>query len=154
MSLTQTERSRNRRRVERGAKWLDEVDPTWYNQIDLESLDMDQPCGCVLGQLVRDVGPGRTFFDAVLSDWYENEDKYDAEQVEAVAEVKREFLGPRGNLVMSHREAIHRGFQVDYDDVEQFRGGPGYDVAVDDHVHLLFNHMTGAWRRQINERRG
>ena len=40
-------------RVDAGAAFLDEHDPGWWRQprIDLDRLDLGQPCGCVLGQL-------------------------------------------------------------------------------------------------------
>jgi hypothetical protein len=37
-------------RVEKGAAWLDEHRPGWVDRIDLETLDLGDPCRCVLGQ--------------------------------------------------------------------------------------------------------
>lgn len=37
--------------VIRGAKLLDNVKPEWYNQIDLEALNILDGCNCILGQL-------------------------------------------------------------------------------------------------------
>lgn len=41
-------------RVARGAALLDEREPGWHQRIDLETLDMELPCNCVLGQLHHD----------------------------------------------------------------------------------------------------
>lgn len=37
-------------RVESGARWLDEHRPGWWRRIDLDTLDLGDPCKCVLGQ--------------------------------------------------------------------------------------------------------
>lgn len=42
-------------RVARGAAELDRILPGWYEKIDLEILDLDSPCKCVLGQLSVDI---------------------------------------------------------------------------------------------------
>lgn len=36
--------------VERGARWLDEVDPGWFTEIKTDALDLDDENMCVLGQ--------------------------------------------------------------------------------------------------------
>ena len=38
-------------RVARGAAYLDEREPGWWQRIDLDALDLAVPCKCVLGQL-------------------------------------------------------------------------------------------------------
>lgn len=38
-------------RVAAGAAWLDEHAPGWVAQIDLSSLDIEEPCNCILGQV-------------------------------------------------------------------------------------------------------
>jgi len=38
-------------RVAAGAKWLDEHRPGWWQRIDLDTLNLGDPCQCVLGQL-------------------------------------------------------------------------------------------------------
>ena len=40
-----------RRRVERGAAYLDSVKPNWADRVDLRSLDMDDSYLCVAGQV-------------------------------------------------------------------------------------------------------
>lgn len=40
-----------RERVERGANYLDEVDPEWYRRVDAETLELEHRDHCVLGQL-------------------------------------------------------------------------------------------------------
>lgn len=34
----------------RGAAWMDEKCPTWFQEIDLRTLDLSDPVYCVLGQ--------------------------------------------------------------------------------------------------------
>lgn len=36
--------------VERGARWLDEVKPGWVDLIDLDTLNLEDPCFCICGQ--------------------------------------------------------------------------------------------------------
>jgi len=43
-------------RIERGAAFLDGREPGWWQRIDLETLDLDESCRCVLGQLATDLG--------------------------------------------------------------------------------------------------
>lgn len=50
-------------RVERGAKWLDEVSPQWITMIDLTRLDLGNSRCCVLGQVYGD-------YDAGLDEWW------------------------------------------------------------------------------------
>lgn len=38
-------------RVAAGAEWLDANASGWVAQIDLSSLDIAEPCGCILGQV-------------------------------------------------------------------------------------------------------
>ena len=38
-------------RVERGAAYLDEIDPGWYRRIDPDTLELSSGRACVLGQL-------------------------------------------------------------------------------------------------------
>lgn len=40
-----------RTRVARGAAHLDTVRPGWHDRIDVGTLTLHDPCGCVLGQL-------------------------------------------------------------------------------------------------------
>ena len=37
-------------RVEAGAKWLDANRPGWVDRINLKTLNLGDPCKCVLGQ--------------------------------------------------------------------------------------------------------
>jgi hypothetical protein len=39
------------RRVERGARFLDETNPTWYRHVDPDTLELADGKSCVLGQL-------------------------------------------------------------------------------------------------------
>lgn len=45
--------------VRRGMKWLDANVPNWREKVDVDSLDLQAPCGCVLGQIDGD------FYEAV-----------------------------------------------------------------------------------------
>lgn len=51
-----------RRRVNRGAAWLDKVFPDWVNRINLESLKLVSGERCVLGQLFGDYYQTADFF--------------------------------------------------------------------------------------------
>ena len=37
-----------------GARYLDEQDHGWADRINLGDFDMEDPCGCILGQLTGD----------------------------------------------------------------------------------------------------
>jgi hypothetical protein len=41
-------------RVAAGAAWLDANRPSWWQRINLDTLDLSLNCGCVLGQLDGD----------------------------------------------------------------------------------------------------
>ncbi|CAN5629188.1 hypothetical protein BH23BAC4_BH23BAC4_14930 [soil metagenome] len=41
-------------RAQRGAAYLDEVDPGWHTRLDLSTLELADGAGCVLGQLHGD----------------------------------------------------------------------------------------------------
>lgn len=41
-------------RVDRGARFLDEKEPGWWDKIDLETLNMKNCYLCILGQLTGD----------------------------------------------------------------------------------------------------
>jgi hypothetical protein len=49
-------------RVAKGAAFLDEREPGWDARIDLDTLDLQAPCRCVLGQLA-------THLDDYDDDW-------------------------------------------------------------------------------------
>lgn len=42
---------RARERVQRGADYLDDVDPGWYRRVDAETLELGDGRHCILGQL-------------------------------------------------------------------------------------------------------
>lgn len=53
-------------RVTRGAQLLDEIRPGWYEEINLDKLNMESTCNCIVGQLVG------TFCNwTVLGSYYE-----------------------------------------------------------------------------------
>jgi hypothetical protein len=45
------------KRVAQGAALLDKKRPNWWREIDVDSLDIQSTCGCVLGQLGRTAFP-------------------------------------------------------------------------------------------------
>lgn len=47
-----------RQRVQRGAAYLDDIDPTWYWQVDPMTLELSSGRSCVLGQLHGDFRRG------------------------------------------------------------------------------------------------
>lgn len=51
-----------RKRVERGAAYLDDVDPGWHDRVDPSTLELADGSACVLGQLHGDfrLGLGRS----------------------------------------------------------------------------------------------
>lgn len=60
-----------KRRVEKGAKFLDRNVPDWYNgrhKIDLECLDLSSPSSCVLGQVYKINGYSRGLVRLKLDD--------------------------------------------------------------------------------------
>lgn len=40
-----------RKRVQRGAEYLDEMDPGWHHRVDADTLELEDGQHCVLGQL-------------------------------------------------------------------------------------------------------
>ena len=52
-------------RIERGAALLDEKRPGWWQQIDLATLNIREPCNCIGGQLG---GGGLLAFGATMTD--------------------------------------------------------------------------------------
>lgn len=45
-------RQEARTRVQRGAALLDRDRPGWFNRIDVGTLTLSDPCGCIVGQLI------------------------------------------------------------------------------------------------------
>lgn len=127
MSLTDSMKRTNRKRVERGAVWLDEVDPTWFNDVDVSALKMSHECKCVIGQLVSDIKPGAEFFTVVEATW----------RSEATPQ---ELLG----WTMTMDQAVGRGFHFD----ERREWDTDYSDDAD------YEHLEGLWRAQIERRRG
>lgn len=56
--------------VERGVKFLNGVKPGWFEEIDLETLDLARGSRCVLGQLYGDFHDGVRLFTKRV-DWDE-----------------------------------------------------------------------------------
>ena len=45
--------------AENGAIFLDEVHPGWANEINIETLAIQNPCNCILGQLYGNYNKGK-----------------------------------------------------------------------------------------------
>jgi hypothetical protein len=58
-----------RERVQRGAEYLDGVDPEWYRRVDSETLELEDGRHCVLGQLHGEfrLGLGRSHLISMSS---------------------------------------------------------------------------------------
>jgi hypothetical protein len=58
-----------RERVQRGADYLDGVDPEWYRRVDSETLELEDGRHCVLGQLHGEfrLGLGRSHLISMSS---------------------------------------------------------------------------------------
>lgn len=58
-----------RERVDRGATYLDEVDPEWYQRVDAETLELGDGEQCVLGQMHGEfrLGLGRSHLISMSS---------------------------------------------------------------------------------------
>lgn len=54
--------------VEKGARRLDQRRPNWYRDIDLRTLDMDDGCLCICGQLYGE-GFSRTALAKIIGGW-------------------------------------------------------------------------------------
>lgn len=147
-TITPSMRRTNKQRVERGATWLDQHMPTWHTLIDLDRFDLRSVCGCVLGQIVSDAcstyeGMAVNFTTADVD-----------EQNRAVDRKRRRWRDDGrpdlADMVMTHREAVHRGFQLDFGGRHQIVGGtaPTTDLTEGDWVS-----MTSLWAVQILARR-
>jgi len=61
--------------IEAGAKLLDEKKPDWVDLMDLEELDLESTCNCVVGQSCPDklyVKALESLFDMESDDWGDN----------------------------------------------------------------------------------
>lgn len=58
-----------RERVERGAAYLDDVDPGWYRRVNADTLELDDGKHCILGQLHGEfrLGLGRSHLISMSS---------------------------------------------------------------------------------------
>lgn len=52
-----------RARVAKGASYLDQVKPGWFTRIDVGTLTLHDPCGCVIGQLCGEYFIGLAMLD-------------------------------------------------------------------------------------------
>lgn len=66
-----------RSNVARGAAYLDQQRPGWFQRIDIGTLTLHDPCGCIVGQLC---GTGHEFVDGMrsLSIPFDNHGSFDA----------------------------------------------------------------------------
>lgn len=147
--LTYSMKKTNEKRVLRGAAWLDEVMPDWFERVDLDELNLSEPCWCVLGQIVRDVTSEQLTEEP--SDWEHDywtvvSDRY------FTLDEKREHLPVAGlaPMVMTNEVAVQRGFQVCAK-----RWGDGYEIYHDHDLMATidYDHLTDLWRAQVERRR-
>jgi hypothetical protein len=54
------------KRVASGAAWLDTHRPGWRAEVSVETLDMNSPFSCVLGQVARAIEPERGSFGSIV----------------------------------------------------------------------------------------
>ena len=115
-----------RRRIERSAELLDELQPGWHERIDVEALDMGSCSHCMVGQLTCPE-------DKTLTEWeHFLNGNTNGEPLPSFGALiyRLGFDGP-DNPRLS--QAIELGFE--FDDLEA-----GYDV------------LYGLWVNEINER--
>jgi hypothetical protein len=84
-----------RRRVNRGARWLDGQIPEWFNTVDLTKLNLESECACILGQLAWDYN--KTSYRNCISVF--------------IADSALDVV--RGPVVLSGPEACYYGFAFD-----------------------------------------
>lgn len=123
--------------VKIGAHWLDSKLPDWEALIDLDELQVQHACRCVLGQVIAGIAdeldlphPNQPYWmSSPSSDWfYENSDPI------LNCEVNRRGLRMPMDL------AIERGFHVDEPDDDQ-------PDSVDSYAEL-----TEAWKELLASR--
>lgn len=116
--------------VKKGAYWLDEVYPSWFEAINLESLDLSTANSCVLGQLVSKDDPD-CFGFFTMTKWL----------AEGIANSKSEYKSP---LYQRHvvDEFMHdNGFNINE------------DVALDDiDEESVFGMLTDLWAQEVERR--
>jgi len=69
MYLKEHEMDYLQERVRAGAAWLDGVDPSWRERIDLGRLQLAECCECILGQLYGNYAGGLDALRESLDDW-------------------------------------------------------------------------------------
>lgn len=145
--LTYSMKKTNEKRVLRGAAWLDEVMPDWFERIDLDELNLADECWCVLGQIVSDVTSEQLTEEG--SDWHHDYWTVVCDRYSTLDE-KREYLPVAGlvPMVMTNAVAVQRGFQVCAK-----RWGDGYEINHDLMASIDYDHLTDLWRAQIERRR-
>lgn len=96
-------------RVAKGAKWLDEVEPGWFDLIDLNTLDISSNKNCILGQIaVAKVPSAGNYFSIV---------RFSASTVNDGFFALRAELG---HLWMLEGKARERGFICNQKDEPQY----------------------------------
>jgi hypothetical protein len=72
-------------RVAAGVRWLDEHEPGWRDRIDVETLDVGDPCGCCP---LSQVAGGRWYYDVLADAGLKTEDSvrfgFDRDEGESV----------------------------------------------------------------------
>ncbi|SCL32131.1 hypothetical protein GA0070616_4393 [Micromonospora nigra] len=83
-------------RVGRGVAWLDQHHPGWHDLVNLRELDMDDSCGCVLGQVIGDFWAAPLTWAEAVSHGFQarNGEEFDAE-VEVLDRLWRDVIEER-----------------------------------------------------------
>lgn len=120
-------------RTAAGAAVLDSIMPGWHDLIDLEDLDMNSACGCVLGQIVSDINSCDfwSWLDPEAPDLTSTEKMmaHDSDEVP---------------VTFTHAQAVAYGFQaVSIDDA----------TRDDDLDERDYKPLANAWKRLIRARR-
>lgn len=130
-------------RVGRGAAWLDVTRPQWFNEVDLEKLDLASGQRCVLGQIVVGECSKPQWENVVVQGGYVDFTVEDIDGYEGVVGVfsseYTELLNQVDDLAalrLSNSQAFKRGFHL---------GDEEDDTA--------WRSLTKEWRRQIMLRR-
>lgn len=112
--------------VDRGIAWLDEKCPNWFNEIDLDRLQMRDSFDCILGQTVNCLAP-------------------------ELLEVSPDVAGFW--LVLDKYNSGHASFSVNDDNWAE---SLGFDVTISrtsKELSTTFEMLQIAWTERIKERR-
>jgi hypothetical protein len=116
--------------VDRGAQWLDEYDPTWYNRINIDWLELSNGADCICGQL---------FIDNLLDEngWQIYDDGYDYATSE----------------LMSQSEAYQYGFRCGTSEVLPYGDTTFEKCVYFSDPYKQYDFLGTVWVGKIRDRR-